>query len=273
MAAISKSISPQGYDWSRSEFCKVTSANYFQFQGIIETNIFCTRTWWRLFCIIYPARVLKFSLTPGWTSCRIWSWSPVPCKKTWLEGLLRPRFLSLMRPEGHGFHTARETMINPIIACSLIDFSMFNSHEYEFKCFKMGTFWLTSWMLGKSHRCYGLVAKGHKRIIVMETCILTLLNEIVFSWIKILIAMENFEKCTVAMLGGPCSQHVTCNTSRLYQPQSAIIFNKPSSCRRFETLHGSHCPGCHFVPIRNCYPSYNIFWNWFASHYLSPLPL
>ena len=35
--------------------------------------------------------------------------------------------------------------------------------------------------------------------------------------------MENFEKCTVAMLGGPCSQHVTGNTSQLNQPQSAII--------------------------------------------------
>ena len=38
-----------------------------------------------------------------------------------------------------------------------------------------------------------------------------------------MVAMENFEKCTVAMLGGPCSQHVTGNTSRLNQPQSAII--------------------------------------------------
>ena len=38
--------------------------------------------------------------------------------------------------------------------------------------------------------------------------------------------MENFEKCTVAMLGGPCSQHVTGNTSRLNQPQSAIIMDK-----------------------------------------------
>ena len=35
--------------------------------------------------------------------------------------------------------------------------------------------------------------------------------------------MENFEKCTVAMLGGPCAQHVTGNTSRQNQPQSAII--------------------------------------------------
>ena len=37
--------------------------------------------------------------------------------------------------------------------------------------------------------------------------------------------MENFEKCTVAMLGGPCSQHVTGNTSQLNQPQSAIILH------------------------------------------------
>ena len=37
--------------------------------------------------------------------------------------------------------------------------------------------------------------------------------------------MENFEKCTVAMLGGPCSQHVTGNTSRQNQPQSAIIYS------------------------------------------------
>ena len=35
--------------------------------------------------------------------------------------------------------------------------------------------------------------------------------------------MENFEKYTVTMLGGPCSQHVTGNTSRQNQPQSAII--------------------------------------------------
>ena len=35
--------------------------------------------------------------------------------------------------------------------------------------------------------------------------------------------MENFEKCTVAMLGGPCLQHITGNTSQQNQPQSAII--------------------------------------------------
>ena len=39
-----------------------------------------------------------------------------------------------------------------------------------------------------------------------------------------MVAMENFEKCTVAMLGGPCMQHVTGNKSRLNQPQSAIMW-------------------------------------------------
>ena len=34
--------------------------------------------------------------------------------------------------------------------------------------------------------------------------------------------MENFEKCIVAMLEGPCSQHVIGNTSRQNQLQSAI---------------------------------------------------
>ena len=43
--------------------------------------------------------------------------------------------------------------------------------------------------------------------------------------------MENFEKCIVPMLGGPCSQHVTGNTSRQNQPQSAIIKNL------YNTLH------------------------------------
>ena len=34
--------------------------------------------------------------------------------------------------------------------------------------------------------------------------------------------MKNFKNCTVALLGGPCAMHVTSNTSRLNQPQSAI---------------------------------------------------
>ena len=40
---------------------------------------------------------------------------------------------------------------------------------------------------------------------------------------EILFAMKNFERCTVAMLGGSYSQHVTDNRSRLNQPQSVII--------------------------------------------------
>ena len=49
--------------------------------------------------------------------CRIWSWSPMPCKKHGPRDSVdknrgrRPRFLSLLRPEGHVFHTAWETMI------------------------------------------------------------------------------------------------------------------------------------------------------------------
>ena len=49
--------------------------------------------------------------------------------------------------------------------------------------------------------------------------------------------MENFEKCTVAMLGGPCSQHVTGNTSRQNQPQSAIIINMYQSHEHPHILH------------------------------------
>ena len=48
---------------------------------------------------------------------RIWSWPPMPCEKHGLRDSVdikrgwRPRCLSLLRPEGHVFHTARETMI------------------------------------------------------------------------------------------------------------------------------------------------------------------
>ena len=38
--------------------------------------------------------------------------------------------------------------------------------------------------------------------------------------------MKIFEKCTVAMLVGPCSQHVTGNTSWQNQSQSAIMIGK-----------------------------------------------
>ena len=45
----------------------------------------------------------------------------------------------------------------------------------------------------------------------------------VFSWIKYWLLWKILKKCTVAMLGGPCSQHGTGNTSRQNQPQSAIV--------------------------------------------------
>ena len=48
--------------------------------------------------------------------------------------------------------------------------------------------------------------------------------------------MENFEKCTVAMLGGPCSQHVTGNTSRQNQPQSAIMVYTYTKKKNFGVL-------------------------------------
>ena len=38
------------------------------------------------------------------------------------------------------------------------------------------------------------------------------------------------------MLGGPCSQHVTGNTSRLYQPQSAIIKVNISSMDKYYNM-------------------------------------
>ena len=51
----------------------------------------------------------------------------------------------------------------------------------------------------------------------LNTCF-TKLNGIWWNKKK-LVAMENVKKCTVAMLGRPCSQHVTGNTSRPNQPQ------------------------------------------------------
>ena len=56
--------------------------------------------------------------------------------------------------------------------------------------------------------------------------------------------MENFEKCTVAMLGGPCSQHVTGNTSRQNQPQSAIMTNSSFS------MLSDRCMGITYCKLR-----------------------
>ena len=71
--------------------------------------------------------------------CRIWSWSPMQCEKHGPRDSVdknrgrRPRFLSLLRPKGHVFHTAWETMIKSYYS-TLADwfFSVFYSHKCEF---------------------------------------------------------------------------------------------------------------------------------------------
>ena len=72
-----------------------------------------------------------------------------------------------------------------------------------------------------------------------------------------LVAMENFEKCTVAMLGGPCSQHVTGNTSRQNQPQSAKSICTPvddnSSCVHIFTHLMKHTTGVTDICTSTCY--------------------
>ena len=62
--------------------------------------------------------------------------------------------------------------------------------------------------------------------------------------------MENFEKCTVAMLGGPCSQHVTGNTSWQNQPQSAIIWTIISSAKGIWSKTGAAHPVENFLACR-----------------------
>ena len=69
--------------------------------------------------------------------CRIWSWSPMPCEKHGPRDSVdknrgrRPRFLSLLRPEGHVFHTAWETLIKSYYS-TLADwfFFVFYAHKY-----------------------------------------------------------------------------------------------------------------------------------------------
>ena len=105
--------------------------------------------------------------------CRIWSWSPMPCEKRGPKDSVsrrkrgrRPRFLSSLRPEGHVIQTAWETMIKSYYS-TLADrfFPVLYSHKYEFQ-----------WLLGNSYCYYGLVAKRHRWIIVLKTCIPALLD-------------------------------------------------------------------------------------------------
>ena len=79
--------------------------------------------------------------------CRIWSWSPVPCEKHGPRDSVdknrgrRPRFLSLLRPEGHVFHTAWETMIKSYYS-TLADwfFSCFIHINVDFSALKWAIF-------------------------------------------------------------------------------------------------------------------------------------
>ena len=73
--------------------------------------------------------------------------------------------------------------------------------------------------------------------------------------------MENFEKCTVAMLGGPCSQHVTGNTSRQNQPQSAIICYHTTRIWAGSKILLFH-PPTPGNPRRSCMPP-GPAWHWF----------
>ena len=79
----------------------------------------------------------------GWVTvcvcCRIWSWSPMPCEKHGPRDSVdknrgrSPRFFSLLRPEGHVFHTAWETMIKSYYSTlAYWFFSVFCSHKCEF---------------------------------------------------------------------------------------------------------------------------------------------
>ena len=152
--------------------------------------------------------------------------------KTWPEGLSRqkprPKAEVFVRrywgPRAMFFTRHRRPWSNPIITHLLIDFffQCFIHINMNFDALKWAIF--AHFMVAREIAlllwtgCQGTQMNNcHENL---KTCF-TGLNGIL--WNKILVAMENFEKCTVAMLGGPCSQHVTGNTSRLNQHQSAII--------------------------------------------------
>ena len=106
---------------------------------------------------------------------RIWSLCSMPCEKHGPRESVnknrgqRPMFLPLLSPEGHFFHTARETVIKSYYSTLTIWlFFSFYSQKYEFQCLKIDNLWLISWLLRKWYCGYELVAKGHKWIIVVK---------------------------------------------------------------------------------------------------------
>ena len=93
-------------------------------------------------------------------------------------------------------------------------------------------------------------------------------------------AIGNFEKFNVAMLRGPCLQHVMGNTSRLNQPQSAIIPHMTTQqlylprmvthLADLVTTHGHSLSSCYFFHIMYLPSSHQkrivsvIFWYWMS---------
>ena len=144
----------------------------YPFPNFNSTNVVVSE-WRRNFVSHFTGHMITYPCWDVGFHYAVWN--------TWLEGLSRqkPRpkaeVMSSLRPEGHVFHTAWDTMIKSYYS-TLADwlFSVFIhrcSHKYEFYCFKISSFWFTSWLLGKTYCCYGLVAKEHKWIIVMKTWI------------------------------------------------------------------------------------------------------
>ena len=71
-------------------------------------------------------------------TCRIWSWSPMPCEKHGPRDSVdknwgpRPRFFRYLGPRAMFFTWHGRPWSNPIIAHSLIGFAVFYSHKNEF---------------------------------------------------------------------------------------------------------------------------------------------
>ena len=98
--------------------------NISVFKYSTTVNIFVTnlRTWMKVVTLLFTAifggifhQQCQWLAWKVW--CRIWSWSPMPFEKHSPRDSVdknrgrRPRLFSLLRPEGHVFHTAWETMV------------------------------------------------------------------------------------------------------------------------------------------------------------------
>ena len=75
---------------------------------------------------------------------------------------------------------------------------------------------------GEVYMIHPCICDLHGEVYMIHPCICDLRGEVCM--IHPCICYLLGEVYIVAMLGGPCSQHVTGNTSRQNQPQSAIRF-------------------------------------------------